>query len=432
MDEKNTAVYIVDGSRTPFLKAKGVPGPFRASDLAVGTGKALLARQPFSSDEFDEVIVGCAIPGADEANIARLIALRLGCGETTPAWTVQRNCASGLQSIDSAYQLIAQGRSHLMLAGGTESMSHAPLLWPVGMVRWLGQLSQAKSMLAKLARLSRFKLSYLKPRLALLQGLTDPVVDLSMGQTAEILAKEFQIGREAMDEFAERSHQRVLASTAAGLLDEVTPLFDEKGNSYDRDDGVRKDSRMAKLARLKPVFDKPFGQVTAGNSSQVTDGACLLVLASEKAVNRYNLKPLVRIVDVQWAGLDPRRMGLGPIHAATPLLVRHGLDLSSIDYWEINEAFAAQVLACLKAWEDLEYCKQQLGLDQAMGVLDQTQLNVDGGAIALGHPIGASGARITLHLANTLVAKQGHRGVACLCIGGGQGGAILLERVASS
>jgi acetyl-CoA C-acetyltransferase len=204
------------------------------------------------------------------------------------------------------------------------------------------------------------------------------------------------------------------------------PLVDNKGTVYAEDDGVRNDSTPDRLGKLRPVFDKPYGSITAGNSSQITDGAALLLLASEEAVKRWNLKPLGRITDSEWAGLDPAQMGLGPVHSSTPILQRHGLGLNDLDAWEINEAFAAQVLGCLAAWEDETYCKEQLGLDKAMGTMDRAKLNADGGAIALGHPVGASGARIVLHLLHRL--QSGQKGIATICIGGGLGGSMLVER----
>src|SRR5690606_28698254 len=212
----------------------------------------------------------------------------------------------------------------------------------------------------------------------------------------------------------------------AGAFHAIVPLTDQKGSLYPEDDGIREDSTPAKLSTLKPVFDKPWGNITAGNSSQVTDGAALLLLASQSAVDRYQLKPLGRITDAQWAGLDPATMGLGPVHAATPILERHQLGLNDLDLWEINEAFAAQVLGCVAAWNDDAWCREHLGRS-ALGGLDADRLNVDGGAIALGHPVGASGARIVLHLLNALRARQLKRGIATICIGGGQGGAMLIE-----
>ena len=249
-----------------------------------------------------------------------------------------------------------------------------------------------------------------------------------MGQTAENLAYRFGITRIEMDAFAAESHRRVLAAQAANhYAGEVIPLIDSKGNVYNDDDGARTDSTPEKLGKLKPFFDKKYGNVTAGNSSQITDGGVWLVLATEAAVAKHMLPVLGKIVDTQWAGCDPAQMGLGPVYASTPILKRNGLALNDLDTIEINEAFAAQVLACKAAWEDEKFCREELGLDGAMGSIDMNKLNVDGGAIALGHPVGASGARIVLHALNVLKRTGGKRALATICIGGGQGGAMLLE-----
>ena len=421
-------VYIIDGARTPFLKAKGKPGNFAAVDLALGCARPLLARQPFSAQELDEVIVGCMMPGPDEANIARVIALRLGCGKKVPAWTVQRNCASGMQSIDSAAVDISLGRANLVLAGGVEAMSHAPVLFNNDMVAWLGQLAMAKRPMDKIKAITKLRPRHLKPIIGLLRGLTDPVVGLSMGQTAENIAHRFNIDRNAMDTYAARSHQRLAAAQEEGHLKEIEALYDTKGHSYLNDDGVRADSTVEGLAKPRPVFDKIFGNVTAGNSAQITDGAAMLLLASEEAVIKYKLPVMGKLMDSHWAGLEPAQMGLGPVHAITPILKRNDMSLKDIDYWEINEAFAAQVLACLAAWQDEKYCKEELGLEDPLGKLDQKYLNIDGGGVSLGHPVGASGARIVLHLLSVLERKKKKRGIASLCIGGGQGGAMLIER----
>ena len=428
-NDKQSAVYIVDGSRTPFLKARSGPGPFRPSDLAVLGAQPMLARQPFKATEFDEVVLGCIGPTPDEVNIGRVVSLRIGCGNSVPAWTVQRTCASGMQAIDSGARSIMLGKADLVLAGGTESMSHAPILWGSEMVAWFGRWMAARSVTDRIKALLSLRPGYLKPVIAILRGLTDPVVGLSMGQTAEVLAHRFGITRGQMDEFAVRSHLRLVEAQAAGRMGEITPLVDSSGNQYDHDDGVRPDSSTDRLAKLKPVFDKEFGHVTAGNSAQITDGACWVILASEQAVKDHNLEVLGRIVDSEWAGLDPRQMGLGPVHACAPLLRRRRIALDKIDFWEINEAFAAQVLACVAAFKDTQYCKSELGLRKAMGELDEQCLNVDGGAVALGHPVGTSGARIVLHLLHVLRMRKAKRGIAAICIGGGQGGAMLLERV---
>lgn len=426
-------VYVIDGCRTPFLKAAGAPGPFAAADLAVAAGRPLLARQRFAPTDFDEVILGCVGPGVEEANIGRVASLRLGCGQSTPAWTVARNCASGMQALDSAAANIASGRSDLVLAGGTESMSHAPVLFSRQFTTWLAGWARAATLPRKLKALTRLKPSSLAPVIGLLKGLTDPVAGVSMGQTAEEVAHHFGISRAAMDGFAVRSHARLAAAADGGIFDdEIVAIFDADGNSYREDNGLRRESSVEKLAALKPVFDRPAGRVTAGNSAQITDGCAWLVLASEHAVKRHGLPVRGQLLDCQWAGLDPARMGLGPVHAATPLMQRHGFDLDHIDYWEINEAFAGQVLGCLAAWQSDGYCREQLGLPGALGALDEARLNVDGGGISLGHPVGASGARIVLHALNVLERRQWARAIATLCIGGGQGGAMLIERGAGA
>ncbi|MFV1984383.1 MAG: acetyl-CoA C-acetyltransferase [Thiohalomonadales bacterium] len=422
-------VYVVDGNRTPFLKARGRPGPFKAIDLALGCARPLMARQKISAENIDEVIVGCVMPGPNEANIARTIALRLGCGIHVPAWTVQRNCASGLQALDCAMKDIATGKAEIVLAGGVESMSHAPILFNDIMVNWLSDLYASKTFMQKLKTIGQLRLKHLKPVIGLICGLTDPTVGLNMGQTAENLAYKFNINRESMDNYASQSHQRLSAAQDNNLLEEIDTIYSTSGKFYSQDDGVRKDSNVEGLAKLRPVFDRHFGKVTAGNSAQITDGASMLVLASAKAVKKYNLPILGKLIDTEWAGLEPAQMGLGPVHAMTPLLKRNKLEISDIDYWEINEAFATQVLANIAAWKDDEYCKKELGLKSAFGEIDSEKLNIDGGGVSLGHPVGASGARIVLHLFSILKRMNSKQGVASLCIGGGQGGAILIERV---
>lgn len=423
----NPPIYIIDGARTPFLKARNAPGPFAAGDLATAAGSALLARQRFAPEQLDEVILGCASPSPDEVNIGRVAALRMGCGTQVQGWTVMRNCASGMQAIDSAIANIQSGRSQLVLAGGVDALSRAPLLLSDPMVRWFAGWMGARSLGQRLAMLRKFRFGYLAPVIGIMKGLTDPIVGQLMGQTAENLAWRFGISRAAMDAYAVDSHRRVAAAQDAGHFGEIVPLIDRDGTIYATDDGLRRDASMAGLAKLKPFFDKKYGRVTPGNSSQITDGAAWLVLASEAAVQQHGLTPLGRIVDSQWAALEPELMGLGPVHAATPILQRHGLGLNDLDLWELNEAFAAQVLGCLHAWQDDSYCRERLGLPGALGEIEPARLNVDGGAVALGHPVGASGVRIVLHLLQALRRTGGKRGIATICIGGGLGGAMLVE-----
>jgi acetyl-CoA C-acetyltransferase len=421
-------VFIVDGARTPFLKARAEPGPFSAADLAVAAGRPLLARMPFAPDKFDEIILGCVIPGPDEANIARVVSLRLGCGDAVPAHTVQRNCASGLQALTAAAERVQLGQAELVLAGGTEAMSRAPILWNAGMAAWLGNVLRARGTLARLRALARFRASHLKPVYSLLLGLTDPLVALSMGQTAEVLAHRFGISRDAQDAYALRSHQRLALSYDAGhMADEVEVLYHPSGKFYAEDTGLRRDTDIGQLAKLKPAFDPRYGQVTSGNSSQVTDGAALLVVASEAAVQRYHLPVLGEWLGHAWAGVDPRQMGLGPVHAVAKLLPRLQTKMSDLAQMELNEAFAAQVLACQEAWDSAAYARTELGLEAPLGAMPPERLNPEGGAIACGHPVGTSGARLVLHLLSSLRRKGGGLGVATLCIGGGQGGAALLR-----
>ncbi|MDA8389900.1 MAG: acetyl-CoA C-acetyltransferase [Gammaproteobacteria bacterium] len=426
-------VFIVDGARTPFLKARNEPGPFSAAELALIAGRALMSGQAVQASDLDHVILGCVIPAPDEANIARIVGLRLGTGVAVPAFTVQRNCASGLQALATAFDQIRAGRAHLVLAGGTEAMSRAPIQWNGSMSAWLAQMRRARTPIARARALMRLRPAHLRPVFSLLLGLSDPVVGLSMGQTAEIVAARFGIDRRAQDAYALESHQRVLrAQEQDGFRDEIETAYEPTGRYHAQDDGVRADSDLEQLARLKPAFERPFGSVTSGNSSQITDGAALLLLASEEAVYRHDLPVIAEILDHDWAGVDPAQMGLGPVHATARLLARQQLRIDDMAHVELNEAFAGQVLACQAAFASAAYARDELGLDQPLGAIDATRLNPDGGAIAIGHPVGATGARLVLHLAKALRRRGGGLGLATLCIGGGQGGAMLVRSTESA
>jgi len=390
----------------------------------------LLLRQPFASDAFDQVILGCVNVLADEMNPARVAALRLGMGDTMPAFTVQINCGSGMQSIDTAYRYIQNGDADLILAGGAEALSHAPLVFNRRAVAWFARFMSARDSWSKLVAALGFRPSMLAPIIGLERGLTDPITDLNMGQTAELVAHLFHITRRQADEYAAESQQRLAQAQKEGWFgNEVEPLFARDGTVFDHDDGVRPDSTADSLAKLKPAFERPWGKVTPGNSSQITDGASWVILASEDAVKEHKLEPKAVILDSEWAALDPSIMGLGPVFCSSALLQRHKLALNDIELWELNEAFAAQVLGCLAAWEDDEFCRNALGLPGAAGRVPRDRLNVDGGAIGTGHPVGASGNRIVLHLVNAMKRLGLKRGIATECIGGGQGGAMLIEAI---
>jgi acetyl-CoA C-acetyltransferase len=396
----------------------------------VQCGRPLLLRQPFAADAFDQVILGCVNVLADEANPARVAALRLGMGEAMTAFTVQINCGSGMQSIDTAYRYIREGVSDLILAGGVDSLSHAPLVFSRSAVNWYARLYAARSIGAKLAAVAGFRPSLLTPVIGLERGLTDPITDLNMGQTAELVGHLFHVTRRQADEYAAESQRRLAAAQQNGYFaGEIEPAFARDGTLYDHDDGVRPDSTADALSKLKPAFERPWGKVTAGNSSQITDGASWVILASEDAVREHKLTPKAAIVDSEWSALDPSVMGLGPCYCATAILRRHHMALADIELWELNEAFAAQVLGCLAAWQDEAFCREALGLPGAAGNIPRDRLNVDGGAIGVGHPVGASGNRIVLHLVNAMKRLGYKRGIATECIGGGQGGAMLIETV---
>jgi acetyl-CoA C-acetyltransferase len=396
----------------------------------VQCGRPLLLRQPFAPDAFDQVILGCVNVIADEMNPARVAALRLGMGEAMTAFTVQINCGSGMQSIDTAYRYIQNGTSDLILAGGAEALSYAPLVFRRSAVEWYLKLFSARDLWSRLMAFASVRPGFFTPIIGLERGLTDPIVELNMGQTAEVVAHLFNVTRREADQYAAESQQRLAAAQKNKIFDgEMEPAFGRDGKVYDFDDGVRPDSSADSLAKLNPVFERPWGQVTAGNSSQITDGASWVILASEKAVEDHGLKPRAVIVDSEWSALDPSIMGLGPVLCSTALLRRHNLDLDDIELWELNEAFAAQVLGCLAAWKDDKFCREVLSLKGAAGTIPRDKLNIDGGAIGLGHPVGASGNRIVLHLVNAMKRLGRKRGIATECIGGGQGGAMLIETV---
>lgn len=394
----------------------------------MAAGQQLALRQGKAMDAVEEVILGCGAPTSEAPNTARVAALRMGLGEHVPAYSVQRNCGSGMQSLDNACQQIALGRNEVILAGGTDALSHAPLELTEDTAAWLGKLRKAKGAGERLSVAAEFRPAMAQPVVSLEKGLTDDVVKLGMGETAEVLAHEWGVTREEADAYAAQSHHRLARAQRKGWLErEVQPVFSRDGEVYDHDDGVRPDTDEAQLAQLKAAFEKPHGQVTPGNSSQVTDGACWTLLASEQAAEKLGVEPLGYIDDVEWAALDPKRMGLGPVLSATPILKRRKLTLDDLALWEINEAFAAQVLACLAAWEDEAFCRDHLGLDEPLGRIDADRLNIDGGAVAVGHPVGASGTRIVLHALYALNRTNGKRAIATECIGGGQGGAMLLS-----
>ncbi|MBV9490162.1 MAG: thiolase family protein [Verrucomicrobia bacterium] len=424
-------IYIVDGLRTPFAKA----GTSLADADAVELGKVavsmLTARTGVDPATIEEVILGCVGQPAEAANIARVVALRAGIPESVPAITVHRNCASGFEAVTQAAEKMLVGRGDIFVVGGTESMSQVPLLYQYDTAKKIGALARAKTLPQKLGVLATFRPADLRPRIGLQLGLSDPVSGLNMGQTAENLSRDFNISREAQDEFAMKSHHKAVAARAR-LGEEITPVYlpkTQNGKPYlDQDNGPRENQSMEALARLKPVFEPKTGTVTAGNSSQITDGAVALLLMTEKALRESGLQPLGRLEGYAYAGLDPSRMGLGPVYAIHRAEQKTGLGLKDAELIEINEAFAAQVLACQIAARSADYCREHLSRDGALGEIPGEILNVNGGSIALGHPVGVTGARLVLTALKELHRRNQNRALVSLCVGGGQGGALWLNR----
>lgn len=418
-------VAIVDGIRTPFCKQMGAFKNIEADDLGAFAVRELVARLPVASSEVDELIFGNVLQPPHATNIARVLSVKGGLPITVPAFTVNRNCASGMEAVVTAMTKIQMGHGTAMIAGGVESMSHFPVLFNDRARNFLWDLSRAKSFSQKLSVIARFRPSLLKPEMP---GIADPLCGLLMGQTAEVLVRDFKISREEQDRFALTSHQRAFRARAK-FKEEIVPVPIAPKNTtvQEIDDGVREEATLDQLSKLKPIFDKFTGSVTAGTSSQVTDGAAALLLMSESRAKSLGIKPLGYIKEWSVAGLDPSRMGLGPAFAIAKILKRSGYQLKDFDLIEINEAFAAQVLADISALDSESFCKEKLGLSSKAGLIDQEKLNVNGGAIALGHPVGASGARILLTLLKELNRRGKRLGLAALCVGGGQGEAVIVE-----
>ncbi len=427
-------IAIISGYRSAMGKAGGAFKNLTASNLGAAVAKEVLIRSEIDPQLIDEVIIGNVAQPGDSANIARVIALKSGIPQHVPAYTVHRNCASGMEAMTSATSKILNDEAEVMFVGGVESMSNIPLLYNKKMTNLFADLMKAKTLQQKLSAVAKFRPNFLQPIIGLTQGLTDPISNLIMGLTAENIAKDFTISRQEQDQFSLRSHQLAENATAKGIFkEEIIPIFnnDERNSKMvDEDEGIRKGQRIEDLSKLRPYFEKVTGTVTVGNSSQITDGAAFAILMRESKAKALGVKPLGYIRDFSYAGMDPSRMGLGPVFATAKLLKKTNLKLSDIGLFEINEAFAAQVIGCIRAFASDKFSQEKLahlGYDKALGQINDDVLNVNGGAIALGHPVGMSGARIVIHGLRELKRRNKNRGLATLCIGGGQGGAVIIE-----
>jgi len=426
---QNSRLAIVAGLRTPFCKAGGAMAGMGADDLAARVVRELLLRSGQDPRQVDELVMGNVAQPVDAANVARVVALKAGMPEAMPAATVHRNCASGMEAVTSAAERIRCGEADTVMCVAAESMSNIPLLYNKDATKAFANLARAKTFGQKAKAfmgLSPGKL--LNPVVGVVQGLTDPVSGMNMGQTAEVLAREFHATRADQDAYALMSHQRAAAAQAR-LSEEILPVA--LGPDYDavaeHDDGPRANQDLAALAKLKPYFDKLAGTVTVGNACPLTDGAVAALVMSEDEARSRGVEPLGYVRAWAYAGVDPRRMGIGPVHATARLLAQTGLTMDDFDLIELNEAFAAQVIACERAFASDDYARAHLGRDKALGAIDRAKLNVNGGAIALGHPVGATGLRLIVTLLHELRRRGLHRGLATLCVGGGQGAAVVVE-----
>ncbi len=423
-------IAIVEGLRTTMGKAGGVLRDIPADELGALIVREVVYRSGVRFEDIDELIFGNVAQPSNAANIARVVALKAGIPQSVPAYTVHRNCASGMESITSGAQKILCGDAQVILAGGTESMSNIPLLFGKKMTRFYEALWKAKTLGQKLSVLASFRLSFLAPVIGVTEGLTDPVCGLIMGLTAENLAKEFGIGRDAQDQYALESHQKAVKAVEAGVFRQESipvPLRPDFEKLHMDDEGPRANQTLAALQKLKPYFDRKNGTVTVGNSCPLTDGAAAVLLMSESKAKAAGLTPIGYLREYAYAGLEPERMGLGPVYATSRLLDKSGMTMKDIDLIEINEAFAVQVMANLVAFNSDQFSQKFLGKEKSLGEIDPKILNVNGGAIALGHPVGMTGTRLVITLLKALKSRNLQRGLATLCVGGGQGAALLLE-----
>ena len=426
----SSKIAIVEGVRTPYVRAGTLFSRLTAVDLGRLPVAELIARSGIDPARIDSVIIGNVAQPPDAVNVARVIGLYAGIPDSVPAFTVHRNCASGIQSIISAAQSIATGEADIVIAGGVESMTNIPFFITPDLQDIITKYQRGKGMGARISALGKIRPRHLVPRIGLMLGLTDPTCRLDMGQTAEVLARELDISRQAQDEFALLSHQRAAAAHEEGRFeDEIMTVFAPP--RYDEavvfDNGIRTEQSMEALAKLRPVFQKKYGTVTAGNSSQITDGGAAVLLMSEKTAEKLGLEPLGFIVEHAFAGLEPKRMGLGPSYSTSIVLEKSSIDYSKIGLIEMNEAFAAQIIANEKVFADDKLSEHFLGR-KAIGAIDRNIFNVNGGAIAMGHPVGSTGTRIIHTLLLEMRRRSVDLGLATLCVGGGQGVSVLLER----
>src|SRR5258708_2923602 len=423
---------IVAGLRTPFLKAGTDFAQLDVLELARAVTVELLQRSGLAPSDVDHVIYGIVTRPVPYSNLARELVLAAGLPKNTPADTVTLACASACQAITDATNLIERSYADVVIVGGVEMLSNVPIALSPPLARTLVAASQARSLGARLQTLARPGLS-LADLMPVAPNITEASTGLSMGQSAELMAKLNGISRADQDAWALSSHRKAAAAWADGrLAAEVAPVYavSDGGRAVVRDNHIRPDTSMEKLAQLRPVFDRQYGTVTAGNSSPLTDGAASLVLMSTAKAEALGLVPKALIRSYAYAAVDPAgQLLIGPAYAIPKALERAGIELSDVDLVEMHEAFAAQVLSTLQKLESKEFAENELGRAKAVGAIDPGIMNLCGGSIALGHPFGATGARCVLTLAHEMERQSAQLGLVSVCAAGGVGAAIVLERV---
>jgi acetyl-CoA acyltransferase len=422
-------VAIVEGCRTPFAKSGTVFRDLSAVELGKVSVRELIARTNLDPKEVDHVVYGTVVQSVQEPNIAREVTLGAGIPPSVPAFTVARACASSNQAITSGAEHILVGHADVVVAGGAESLTDIPILFSTEMRNALVRASKARSMGERLAAFRAIRPRHLAP---ITPAIAEPTTGLTMGESAERMAQENGISREEQDRWALRSHQLAAAATADGRLTrEIAPVFvpPRYEEVVTQDNGVRADTSLEKLAQLKPVFDRKYGTITAGNASPLTDGASAVLLMSEERAKALGYEPLGYIRSYAYASLAPSDQLLqGPVYAAPVALERAGLSIRDIDLLEVHEAFAAQVLSNFQWWDSDQVARERLGREKAIGLPPEDRINVMGGSIAIGHPFGATGGRVTITLLNELKRRGGQFGMVSVCAAGAMGFVMIVER----
>lgn len=425
----NGKAVVVDGVRTPFVKSFGVFEQTDTLELLSRTVDGLIRKIGLDAQEIDEITAGVVVPQTKNGNVARDAIINLNLPASIHGYTVNRACTSSMQTIADAVQSIHFGHPKMILAGGVECLSDVPITYSKDARTFLLALNKAKSPADKLNCIKDFSA---KAWIPTPPAIAEPLTGLTMGESAEIMAKLNEIGRGAQDELALRSHQNAAKALEEGRFsDEVLPIW--PGSKFrecvDKDNMIRGDSSLEALGKLRPAFDKKYGTLTAGNSSPLTDGAAVTLVTDEQRAKDLGLKPKSRVIDFCFVGVNPReQLLIGPAVAIPMLLKRQNLTLDQIDLFEIHEAFAAQVLSCLKSMESADFNNHYFGDNKPFGKIPVEKLNVNGGAIAIGHPFGATGARLVTTMSNELIRRKARYGVIAICAAGGMAGAMLVER----